>query len=169
MLLDLLGARRRPASDELDPARSLEVGEFREAMVEHLLSGRRSFGDGVVQDDAGEHFFFADVVGDRKHGHLLHQMMSLQYGLDLGRGDVLAGSADDVLLSVDEMESSIGLLTNRVPGMKPAAPPCMCGRLFVGKIVRKEVAARRRFRMPYDHFAGQAGCDVPVLIIQTLT
>src|SRR6266404_4452197 len=70
VLLDLLGARRREAWHDVDPARRLVVGEPLRAMAKqhvcHLF--RRSW---LAQDHARQNLLLAQLIRDGHHGGLL--------------------------------------------------------------------------------------------------
>ncbi len=61
-------------------------------------------------------------------------------GLHLRRGDVLARSANDALLAIDEMQHSVRPTPDDVTGMKPAAAPDGFRGRIILEIVRKETA-----------------------------
>lgn len=117
-----------------------EVGELSKTMVEEAISRLSIVRYGLVQDDAGEHLLFADVIGNGQHCDLLDLRMSLEGGLDLGGGDVFAGSPDDILLPIDEMERPVGILPNSVP-------PCETNRFArPARSLRRRPDIRKRNR-----------------------
>ena len=77
-----------------------------------------------------------------------------QHALDLDRGDVFAGAADDVLLAVDEMKRAIRAAPHHVAGMKPAAVPGLRGGLGILEILAEEAVAGCRAGMAHQKFAG---------------
>src|SRR5262245_5437361 len=125
VLLDLLGAGGRQGVDDVQPARSLVVGEPLVAVAEDGV-GRLGGGDWAPEHDAGQHLLLAQLVLDGHDGRLGNVGVGQQDRLDLGGGDVLAGAADDVLLAVDEVQHAVWAARDDVAGVEPAAAP---GRL----------------------------------------
>src|SRR5882672_2208782 len=74
--------------------------------------------------------------------------------LDLERGDVLAGAADDVLQPVDEMQRAVVAAPRRVTGVEPAVAPRFGGGLVVLEIAGEEAAPGIRAFLPDQHFSG---------------
>src|SRR5204862_3298074 len=98
--------------------------------------------------------------------HLGHRFVGLQARLDLGGGDVLAGAADDLLLTTDEVEHAVVGLAHDVPGVEPAAPPRLLRRLGVLEIAREEpVTWTFRTGPAHEQLALDPALDLVVLIV----
>ncbi len=78
--------------------------------------------------------------------------MGLQAGLDLGGGDILARTTDDVFLTVDEIQHAVVRLLHHVAGMEPPIGPGFLRGLVVFQIAREKAAARVGGRMAHQQF-----------------
>src|SRR6185436_11593580 len=87
------------------------------------------------------------------HRDLLDSGMAGERGLDLERGDVLAGAADDVLQPVDEVQGAVFAAARRVAGVEPAVAPGVGGGLLVLQIAGEEAAAGIVALLANEHFA----------------
>ena len=64
--------------------------------------------------------------------------MAVEDGLDLDRGDVLAGAADHVLLAVDEVQVAVRIARHDIAGVQPAAVPRFSGRLRILQVLAEK-------------------------------
>src|SRR5262249_25861684 len=141
-LLHLVGCGDGEFVYEGEVSGSLEVGKVLEATLLDRGSEIETWLDAVGKHHAGHHFFIAQIVRNRYDGDLLHRRMAGERRLDLERGDVLAGAADDVFDPVDEMQRAVLATAHRVAGVEPATLPRFLGRGRVFQIARKKAAPR---------------------------
>src|SRR5207237_623152 len=87
-----------------------------------------------------------NLVRCRCHRGLPDCRMAVEDRLDLDRGNILARSADDVLLAIDEMQIAIVVAGDDITGMKPSALPRFRGGFRVLQIFPEEAVARIRAR-----------------------
>src|ERR1700722_5812204 len=83
-----------------------------------------------------------------------------QNAFDLDGRYVLAGTANDVLLAVEEGQRAIGVAPNDVAAVKPAAAPSLGGGLGVLQVLAKEAVTWLRSGVADEQFAGFADCGV---------
>src|SRR5439155_25966471 len=85
--------------------------------------------------------------------------------LHLGGGDVLAGTPDDVLLAVDEVEHAVLGPPDDVARVEPAATPRLLGRLRVLEVAREEAPSRIRPGAADDQLALPPMRDLTVTLV----
>lgn len=117
---------------------------------------RRFVAGAVFQHHAGQHLFFAHLVGQGHHRRVGDPGVGEQQGLDLGGGDVFARAADDVLAAVHEMEHAIGAPAHDVAGVEPAAAPGLGRGLRVVEVAAEEVPPGRGFGVADHQLARRA-------------
>src|ERR1700722_13474957 len=83
-----------------------------------------------------------------------------QNAFDLDGRYVLAGTANDVLLAVDEVQRAIGVAPNDVAAVKPAAAPSLGGGLGVLQVLAKEAVTWLRSGVADKQFAGFTDCGI---------
>ena len=111
----------------------------------------------VRQHNAGQHLFFADLIGRGQHRYLVHLGVGQQHGLHLGSRNVLARAADDVLAPVHKVQQTIRILQHHIAGVEPAAFPGLGGGLGVVQVLAEKMLARGLGRVAHQHLAWRAG------------
>src|SRR5438270_5684669 len=130
VLLDLPGGGLGQVA-ELDRLRRFEVRDAAADVVDDLLLGRAR---PWLQGDERLRHLPPLVVGDRDDRTLQHRRMALDSLLDLDCRDVLAAGDDDVLLSVAQLDETIGVYHSDVARVEPAAAKRLLGGFRVTEI-----------------------------------
>src|SRR5580700_5851401 len=116
-------AGRRKGLEESDPTGRLEVRNALQAVLDEGFRRVEALRLSLLQHDTGQHLFLPQCVGGRYHRDLLDRRMLDQHRLNLCRGNVLPGTPDHVLDSIDEDVSTVLLAPRNIAGVEPAAAP----------------------------------------------
>ena len=86
------------------------------APVHHLIGLHRLAG---ARGDVRFHFIFAQLGRHGNYGAIKNPFVPLDYVFHFLRGDILAAAADDVFLTVNEIEIIVVVQPSQVAGEQP--------------------------------------------------